>query len=1327
MDIEFLESTLLKHRRKRLDILSPSDQELQQARQYFSSTTIRMAKKYRKSSESLFAVDIDINGRGSKSFTSSDEVDMFLLIEKLPERMRCVYERFEGRQDVKFYLDFDASGESFISPEEGYKILEIFLMALREWLEETGHIVEPHKHFRIFDSSVPDKTSFHFVLCGFHLSDNQEALFLLHHILTKIPTTHKKYFDTSVYKNGQLFRLMGCHKICKDNWKQPLNPFTFDGKEYHWDLGGEEGGRLERLRMFQQSLVSGPEFCNSILISEAVKESFCANDLIDINLKQGLVRKEYISDFDVSFTDVERALQLVHEKIFAKGIFAKFTEVKGNIVCFKRIRPAWCVVCKRKHQHENPFATISEIGQVRWNCRRNEEGKTLYLGRVESSINEEQQERDELCAKAHPHNPSRIVKRAIPETLDNVEDYRALAIKLKFQGTERLGKRAIINRLEQYKQNIFNMLTLDGLHELLQMNNISLQPPKDRKRKECLRLLYRLSSGERSAPSLKDGATRWRQKRSVTPQEKFHKRLRQVINSVERRDTDPFLKFPQFDRDKFTITTLPKITTARIPDGVFNFRQVMAVIACTGSGKSYRLFNDFLDKYKANVVKNIVIIVCRRTLAIDVEGRLKDFMADSLSPQDYEGEIDNLEEVMLANGIRVRNYLKKSDEPIRPGESVIISPESIYKLEGLHFDYCSFDESESLVRQMFSPFHKDHYHRNWAVLEHLIKSDSYRVFADAFMSQLTQELINAYLPAGTHLTILHSTYKNYRGRLLRFATKEKIFEMFQNDLQTGHKPFLVSTTSRGVDQIKGLSKDKDGGAGLYINRNHPFPRESCLSQRALACSGLAFNSKLGAGVSIDKPRTLPEGSKWFDRRYVLLTNKYTPPPVDVAQLMERVRDFSDPETFVSLEGVSYNGGFPQSFDEQMEQLQTKIRFDREFLNEAQRRFGPNTILYRRIGTTYKTLPSLDQSNPRIRMWCLVEWQKSLSYNNYLSTWACYMIHQGYKLDARGLPEPDENKIVEFGEKHRGKTFLEIAENDPDYCRWALQTCEFDGHPDFQEFVSYIYLRNGYQRSPHILYGPATVSPSPLSDSKAEITTQLKQVVEDMKTREQETFLNAPIPDEEEMKLLQDKSRESGELSQEDLTKLKKGKLYGYLPEKFIQQESPPQVEELLLACEKDFALRKWALVASYVVKDGASVDYLDKVLDRWDPSRYGPSRLVTPNEVAMLEGSFQILEQMNIGREIFNNGEWEQWKPVSEVHTREFRRWLGTHLERLDVVFGHRNVASSSGGRRGQTTPESLLDEKNGVRVSSKKVNAYLRKIGFTFKAKRMRNGDDRM
>lgn len=82
---------------------------------------------------------------------------------------------------------------------------------------------------------------------------------------------------------------------------------------------------------------------------------------------------------------VEQACAIAAEKYSPGGVPAfQFYRLVGSLVTFRRLRPCFCEICQRVHEHDNSLVFrinyVPGMTQIYEMCRRDEEGKTISRG-----------------------------------------------------------------------------------------------------------------------------------------------------------------------------------------------------------------------------------------------------------------------------------------------------------------------------------------------------------------------------------------------------------------------------------------------------------------------------------------------------------------------------------------------------------------------------------------------------------------------------------------------------------------------------------------------------------------------------------------------------------------------------------------------------------------------------------------------------------------------------------------------------------------------------------------------------------------------------------
>jgi hypothetical protein len=197
----------------------------------------------------------------------------------------------------------------------------------------------------VYESHGNGKYSYHIVIDNYSVSGKKQAKAFYHNVIANM-TNYTKYVDSAVYKSNQQFRLLGCCKHNTDRvkkfvptWNYKSNIITYNGSE-------------DSALRFRSSLVSLTSYTRR-LPNIDVEPDYSLDD-------------EYLS-----LPEVKMVLRLCAQHINPFPFVLR--EVKGKIIVLKRISPSFCNICRRVHQHENPFVLVRNDSVVFY-CRRNSVG-----------------------------------------------------------------------------------------------------------------------------------------------------------------------------------------------------------------------------------------------------------------------------------------------------------------------------------------------------------------------------------------------------------------------------------------------------------------------------------------------------------------------------------------------------------------------------------------------------------------------------------------------------------------------------------------------------------------------------------------------------------------------------------------------------------------------------------------------------------------------------------------------------------------------------------------------------------------------------------------
>jgi len=329
------------------------------------------------------------DGKRSRMFAVFDSyVELFLYQNRYKPAEKNFYEIIIGKFPQKPHFDIDIKEdeiENFGDSLDSNKDLDSFAKAVKDNLIECAikvcssvrtnidishDVLVYQSHSRAHHDK--QKRSFHVVLHHYCHADHHQAAAFYKRVIDEMKPEFANYVDHSVYSSRQNFRLLGHQKINSNRPKLFQNPMLYKGKvfEHKYDIDFDEDpeNRLNLLKVesLKESLVSWVEDCEYLPAFETEEER--------------TKKKNYEDLGDLSIETITEAKLILDQKNFPFVI----RDIKGPIISLRRLRPSFCEVCQRTHEHENPYLLIVE-DNIYFCCRRTE-GKKLLLGKAESNL-----------------------------------------------------------------------------------------------------------------------------------------------------------------------------------------------------------------------------------------------------------------------------------------------------------------------------------------------------------------------------------------------------------------------------------------------------------------------------------------------------------------------------------------------------------------------------------------------------------------------------------------------------------------------------------------------------------------------------------------------------------------------------------------------------------------------------------------------------------------------------------------------------------------------------------------------------------------------------
>ena len=222
------------------------------------------------------------------------------------------------------------------------------------------------QHLLISNSSTNEKQSFHVVIRGFYHVNNLEAKAFYELVKQQLPPYLQPYLDKAVYGPTQQFRLLGNHKLGKNNVKLLDKVHTLWRPDNNDPRGDSEA--IRKLIIFEEFLVTYTSGCvelpSFITTSNALKIK--KKPSVDLSLYENQIIDLYESS---NFKD--------------SGSIRDFNDGVINITNSGKFK---CPICNKIHEHENPYMYVYNRS-LYWDCRRHEKNhKSIYIGCIDNLI-----------------------------------------------------------------------------------------------------------------------------------------------------------------------------------------------------------------------------------------------------------------------------------------------------------------------------------------------------------------------------------------------------------------------------------------------------------------------------------------------------------------------------------------------------------------------------------------------------------------------------------------------------------------------------------------------------------------------------------------------------------------------------------------------------------------------------------------------------------------------------------------------------------------------------------------------------------------------------
>jgi len=257
---------------------------------------------------------------------------------------KCFYEMMREEDGRKPYFDIDIDDLSF----DFTSMIEQIKNTIIDMIGKKIKIL-------VFDSSTKTKLSFHIIVDDVYLQSYKELLTFYDKVEEKLSEKNKKYMDRSVYKSVQQFRISGSCKFMKDNIKKLREDLS-----YRFSIPKRIKTEIGKFNyLLASSLITNVSSCRVLCGFQPIVEEK------DLNFSGS-----------ANEGDIEDVMKMFYEKYsYGDFSFQECKEKNGNLlIVLRRLNPTYCELCKRVHESENPYITVTgDFRNVTFYCRRKDE------------------------------------------------------------------------------------------------------------------------------------------------------------------------------------------------------------------------------------------------------------------------------------------------------------------------------------------------------------------------------------------------------------------------------------------------------------------------------------------------------------------------------------------------------------------------------------------------------------------------------------------------------------------------------------------------------------------------------------------------------------------------------------------------------------------------------------------------------------------------------------------------------------------------------------------------------------------------------------------
>ena len=319
---------------------------------------------------------------GRKLYTVFDSyLDLGMAMKDVAPEVRHFHEVIFGQGYQKPHFDIDV--EPRPSDEVAQRFLDQLISAIQEIFDLWPSLkFSLRKHVIVCSSHGATKLSYHIIIDGFIHTSYQEAEDFCYLVRSKLSPEFQGWLDVGIYTKLHQLRVVTSVKRDTARVKEFQTAWQFKDRtvEFEYLMPPENDDHAQMMQL-QSSLVTYISGCRSLpTIRDAVPESV---HLLPYR-RPATENYHEISD-ETAKAAIRLLAELAETTPSSRNFPYRYQTTRGGLILLQRLRPSHCRICERRHRSENPYLIVTAKHQVYFCCRRNKDGRRLYVGDLGTS------------------------------------------------------------------------------------------------------------------------------------------------------------------------------------------------------------------------------------------------------------------------------------------------------------------------------------------------------------------------------------------------------------------------------------------------------------------------------------------------------------------------------------------------------------------------------------------------------------------------------------------------------------------------------------------------------------------------------------------------------------------------------------------------------------------------------------------------------------------------------------------------------------------------------------------------------------------------------